>query len=79
MGKGTKNIPEKEMKQGCRERGKCQETGAKESGNGIRNGGRRRLEEGEIEGMLIQGEWKEGQRTATAMGKGRRKCRKTPK
>lgn len=77
--KAQKKITEKEMKQGCRERGKCQETGAKESGNGIRNGGRRRLEEGEIEGMLIQGEWKEGQRTATAMGKGRRKCRKTPK
>lgn len=44
------------MKQGYREQGKCQETGVKDGGNGIRNGGRRRLEEGEIEGMLIRGE-----------------------
>lgn len=64
------------MKQGYREQGKCQETGAKESGNGIRNGGRWRLEEGEIEGMPIQGEWKDRQGTATGMGKGRRKCEK---
>lgn len=59
------------MKQGYREQGKCQETGAKKS-NGIRNGGRRRLEEGEIEGMLIHGEWNDRQETA----KGRRKCGK---
>lgn len=57
------------MKQGYRGQGKCQETGAKESGNGIRNGGRRRLEKGEIEGRLIHGEWKDRQRTATGMGK----------
>lgn len=66
------------MKQGCREQGKCQGTGAKESGNGIRNGGRWRLEEGEIEGTPIQGERKYRQGTATGMGKGRRKCVKKP-
>lgn len=64
------------MKQEYREQGKCQETGAKGRGNGIRNRGRRRLEEGEIEGMLIQGEWEDRQGMATGMGKGRRKCGK---
>lgn len=53
------------MKEGYWERGKCQETREEESGNGIRNGGQRRKERGEIEGKSMRGEWEERWRTAS--------------
>lgn len=58
------------MKQGYREQGTCQETGAKESGNGIRNGGWRRLEEGKLRVCLYNENGKTDRGWQQGWGKG---------